>query len=341
MSRLLSLSTLVCLCVVTGCSSSYKMVKKSQVRVVAAKGGERITVITAPYIAFKEVIERSPNVKSVTRITDLKGCKEPARFTVSPSDPVLVYQAIEEINGQRVSHLYQTSTYCASGVTRLTTGGYFDIEPQFSENGKVLLFSSNRSSVLPNIYKISAKRASGITRLTHSNSIDRFPCVNNDGSAIYYMSKPVGDYLWQVWCINKDGSFPTQIKEGHCPRISHDGRKIVYCVLDENTGKSNIWTMNVDGTEQTQLTMDVDADNIHPAWSPKDNVIAFASDAGKDSNGKRNFDVWVMGANGAGKTQLSTNGSTDVMPEFGPEGENIYFLSNRGFNWDIWRMKIF
>ena len=64
------------------------------------------------------------------------------------------------------------------------------------------------------------------------------------------------------------------------------------------------------------------------------------SDKGLDEEGKNNFDIWLMNADGSNLTQLTTNGSYDDLPVFDPNGKYIYFRSNRGGNWDIWRMEL-
>ena len=45
-----------------------------------------------------------------------------------------------------------------------------------------------------------------------------------------------------------------------------------------------------------------------------------------------------MKTDGSQKTQLTTNLSTDIYPVWGDDGY-IYFVSNRGFVWGIWRLK--
>jgi Tol biopolymer transport system component len=88
------------------------------------------------------------------------------------------------------------------------------------------------------------------------------------------------------------------------------------------------------------LSTGTESDDLYPSWSPTGGSIVYASDAAKDSNGKRNVDIWSMQSDGSLKTQLSTNGSTDLLPTYSPDGKYIYFLSTRGFNLDIWRMEI-
>jgi TolB protein len=225
-------------------------------------------------------------------------------------------------------------------MTRLTAGRYFDMEPSYSPDGGDVCFASNRSSYSPKLFIVRADGAGGITRVTQSDAADRSPCVDTGGDLIYYTSKPFNSQTYQIWRIKPSGALPTQLKEGYWPKVSSDGSMILYCAMDRKTKKWKIWVMNADGTGETQLTTDTECDDVHPAWSPDDSKIIYASDIGKDSNGKRNFDIWVMNANGSSKTQLTTNGSTDLIPEYSPDGKFIYFLSNRGFFWDIWRMEI-
>jgi Tol biopolymer transport system component len=182
--------------------------------------------------------------------------------------------------------------------------------------------------------------AGGITRITQSEAADRSPSIGSNGDLIYYASKPFNSETWQIWRVNSNGALPTQLKEGRWPQVSTDGSRILYCAQDREINKWKIWMMNADGTGETQLTMDTECDDLHPSWSLDGTWIVYASDIGKDSNGKRNFDIWRMRADGGEKTQLTTNGSTDMLPEFSPDGRYIYFLSNRGFYWDIWRMEM-
>lgn len=333
---------LVALTALSGCAAGYKMMSHHRVVTKQTKQGLEPVIVGEGYIAYREVIERSPNVKSVTRMTDLKGVREPAFFDVSPDGKWLVYQALEreESTGTRFLNLWRISTGGGAAVTRLTAGRYLDMEPGFSAEGLSIYFASNRSSRLPKIWRVSADGAGGIARLTQAESEDRWPAAAPGGEQVYYTSRPFNAVQWQLWRIGVGGNLPTQLREGRGPKISPDGQRVLHSVRDNDTGRFKIWVMNTDGSNQTQLTSDPDSDDTHPNWSANGEKIVYASNIGKDSNGKRNFDIWVMNADGSHPTQLTTNGSTDYMPVYGAEGNYIYFVSNRGFHWDIWRMEI-
>ncbi len=123
-------------------------------------------------------------------------------------------------------------------------------------------------------------------------------------------------------------------------QTSEGGAKVLYSATDQNTGNLKIWVMAVDGTNQSQLTLSEKSVEKHASWSPDGNRILYTSNIGKDSNGKRNYDVWMMDVNGSNFTQLTTNGSADIMPVSSPDGKHIYFLSNRGWVWNLWRMEV-
>ena len=56
--------------------------------------------------------------------------------------------------------------------------------------------------------------------------------------------------------------------------------------------------------------------------------------------GKHNYDIYIMDADGGNLTQLTTNSSRDDKPVFAPDGQTVFFRSNRGLVWDIWTMQI-
>ena len=63
------------------------------------------------------------------------------------------------------------------------------------------------------------------------------------------------------------------------------------------------------------------------------------SDAGVDAERHHNYDIWVMDLAHADRpTQITTNGSWDDHPAWDPSGNAIYFRSNRGGEWAIWKI---
>jgi hypothetical protein len=76
-----------------------------------------------------------------------------------------------------------------------------------------------------------------------------------------------------------------------------------------------------------------------PSWSPDGKHILFTSMEGNDPTGRPNEDIWMITAEGSRPVQLTTNGSADTNPLVSPDGQYIYFLSNRGQRWAICSMK--
>jgi Tol biopolymer transport system component len=318
----------------------YKKLPEYRIDAVTSKKGETtLTVTSRETLAFEEVIERSPNVSSVAQVTKLEGSKIPGAFTVSPDGETIVFQALE-LQPRALINLWSISARGVGGMSRVTAGNYLDSAPSFSNDGTRIYFSSNRNSTLPRIWSIRATGAGGISMLTQGDSWDALPSADVKNGRIYYASLPRFASASQLWSIALDGGLPTQLTEGEYPRISSDGSSLLFSQSDPDSGKRKLWRMKSDGVDQTQLTTSTDSDDIQGSWSPDGKYVVFASDMAKDSNGNRNFDIWVMRADGSGLTQLTTNGSTDLWPTFGADGKTVFFTSNRGFRWEIWRMEI-
>jgi Tol biopolymer transport system component len=99
--------------------------------------------------------------------------------------------------------------------------------------------------------------------------------------------------------------------------------------------------MKDDGTEQTQITTGFD-DIIEPRWSPKGSGkwIIFAARTPAAGKVISNYNIYRILADGSSKTpeQLTVNEAEDTSPVIDRNSQFLYFRSNRGGTWNIWRM---
>jgi Tol biopolymer transport system component len=72
--------------------------------------------------------------------------------------------------------------------------------------------------------------------------------------------------------------------------------------------------------------------DINPAVSPDGKTIAFMSRRGGS------WEVYVVGIDGAGLAQLTTDTASDGLPTWSPDGKTIAFVSERDGTWAIWAM---
>ena len=124
------------------------------------------------------------------------------------------------------------------------------------------------------------------------------------------------------------------------PRVSPKNDAVLFAAPGDN-GKRDIYRMSDQGGAPENLTNTPDADEFDASWSRDGSRIVFTSDRGTDPNGRHNYDIWMINANKPGEPiQLTTNGSQDDCPVFDVSGTTVFFRSNRGGSWQIWKMQI-
>jgi len=95
------------------------------------------------------------------------------------------------------------------------------------------------------------------------------------------------------------------------------------------------------GSEPVNLTRPPHVDECDPAWARTGGKIAYASDAGTDDAGRRNYDVYVLNVSDPSHpVRITLNGSRDDSPAWDPTGRSLYFRSNRGGKWGIWKAAV-
>lgn len=332
-----------------GCGDKTTVfVKIVELRPVVTDEGVRLETRAEKTLAYREVIESSPNVKSVTRLTE----NEDRNIVIgppvlSPTGDTMVYwempiKITRDTQGStwltRTSNIYKQAIGSLA-KTRLTYGNRTDLYPAISPEGDEILFSSNRTGSNLTLWRISLAGGGGITKITNTMAEDYAPCISPDKTVVVYTSNPPGAREPQIWKVGYNGLLPTQLRVGRSPHVSPDGTKILFVRLDRDSRKSQLWSMSMGGSEETQLTSNTDFNLQDARWSPDGQTIIYASNEGVDSRKRQNFDIWMIHADGTSKTQLTTNGSHDDSPCWDRSGKFIYFRSNRGGAWNIWRFE--
>lgn len=191
---------------------------------------------------------------------------------------------------------------------------------------------------------------------------------------ILFSSKPVGDAHDEVYAMAADGSnqrlLTQDLAGGWMPSLSPDGARIVFSSERAGDGM-NIYVMNGDGSGVKEVTANKDLNSFHAKWSPDGKRILYQGFpdglyvVGVDGSGQSEvskgvmatwsadgahialmqalkesdkFDIYVMNADGTGRTRLTTDPADDGLPAWSPDGRRIAFGSDRSGNGDIFVM---
>ena len=164
----------------------------------------------------------------------------------------------------------------ASNLIQLTTNANSDGTPDWSSDGKKIVFSSNRTG--NNDIWIMNADGSSQTQLTNTSANEGHPHFSPDGKQIVFWSERSG--FREVWTMNSDGSSQTQITNDMLndggAAWSPDGTQLVFR-RNNQSGSGDIWVMDSDGTNLTQITTNAAKDGS-PQFSPDGTQIVFASD---------------------------------------------------------------
>jgi Tol biopolymer transport system component/DNA-binding winged helix-turn-helix (wHTH) protein len=108
------------------------------------------------------------------------------------------------------------------------------------------------------------------------------------------------------------------------PQFSSDGKKIAYS--GGGSGSLEIWVCDERGQACAQLTSMAPKAAGNPRWSPDGSQIAFDSDG-----------IYVVRSDGGSPRALSVERFEEGLPSWSRDGQWIYYASNRGGAWQVWK----
>jgi hypothetical protein len=112
------------------------------------------------------------------------------------------------------------------------------------------------------------------------------------------------------------------------PRMSPDGRSIVYALYDGDTDQIHL--IGADGAGDRALT--TEGSSYRPAWSPDGAHVAFTSD--RDGS----TDLYVMDSDGSNVVRLTNDPAQDWAVDWSPDGKSLAFNSDRNGDYRLFRI---
>jgi len=221
---------------------------------------------------------------------------------------------------------------------RLTTESGKEVFPSLSPDGKWVVYvrgNGGRPEKL-DIYLQSVGGQTPINLTKDSMASETQPAFSPDGERIAFRSGRQGG---GIFVMGRTGESPRRLTtEGLNPAWSPDGSQIVYATTGVGdspgirVGNSELWTVNVVTGEKRHLTTSGDA--VQPNWSPHGYRIAFWGITG----GQR--DIYTIPASGGEFLPVTNDAAVDWNPVWSPDGKYLYFSSNRGGSFNLWRVQI-
>ncbi len=230
--------------------------------------------------------------------------------------------------------------------------GETDISPSLSPDGSRVAFFSGRGIFGIDLYIADAQSGRIVKRLTSPNNDNHFDALSflasagawsPDGRRLAFVTQVEGDHELSVYDMEAgrivQNFRPAEAEAITDPAWGPDGR---IAFIGHGGGIADLFVLDPRTGAVQQLTNDRYAE-LHPAWSPDGQTIAFATDRDPATNFEQltyaPLRIALIDANSREiqlLPRLSQN-AKHINPQWAPDGQSVFFISDRGGFSDVYR----
>jgi len=219
-----------------------------------------------------------------------------------------------------------------TGRRRITRSGPgVDFDPDFSPDGKRIVFRTSRGRYARDVYGIGLEGIFVVTvrsrrlRQIQPRTGGLFPAWSPDGGSIAFSGLAPDDQpVDTIHLMTPAGRDVVDLGlMGECSTWSPDSSTIAYCA-HSGDGNWAVWTMRRDGHEPRQLTHPIltpptgDNGDAPADWSPDGKRILYSAVVGRDR------ELFIMNADGSGKSRLTHWRGGDSPQVWLPDGRIVF-----------------
>jgi TolB protein len=258
----------------------------------------------------------------------------PSSVAWSPDSREVVFSMGGSLWRQRVD---------SGSAQQLTDGSGYDYQPDWSPDGRYILYTSGTGEVLE-LWLLDL--ASGQSRpLTHDAAVNVEPRWSPDGRRIVYTSTAYNRHFHVFVAEFRDGALAdvtrlTGENKSALPRYyysafdheinptwTRDGKAVVFVSnRDRIHGTGGIWQMPATpGAAARELRYEETNWQARPDFSPDGRRIVYSSYLGRNS-----LQLWLMPGSGGEPFPVSYGEWDETGPRWSPDGTQIASISNRG-----------
>ena len=254
-------------------------------------------------------------------------------------DGTLVFSSLTE-NGDLWSLPLDANRGTSVGrLEQLTTGNASENCPSISLDGKTLAFVSDRSWN-PDIW-IKNLDTGKDTRLTATQESEEHPEISSDGTLVAYSSPIPPPPMRKIQIVHTAEGVAEDVCEpcGYPWDFMPDGKQVIYVQRPE-PGQPGPWSYLVDISSRERTPL-IKAESYQTNFSPDGHWVVFGQ--GRIPHGSKLFVAPVRGEAEVSEKQLIplNDGSWwDEKPRWSPDGNLVYFTSNRDGSICLWAQRL-
>ena len=159
------------------------------------------------------------------------------------------------------------------------------------------------------------------------------PAFSPDGASIAFHESDIDGGIFVAGATGESVRRVTEF--GFHPAWSPDGRRIAFTTEEINDpagrqGEATLYIVDQAGGTPKKV---VDGDAVQPSWSSNGRIVYWSNTTGQR-------DIYSVSADGGQRVALTNDSAIDWCPVWSPDGQEVYFASDRGGARNLWRIAV-